>query len=334
MKKFIYISGVLLVNIFIAGSIFKLLHLPGAAILMITGLTLFALVFLPIALYSNFKQTGKKQVAFYTVAYLSMLLVFTSVLFKVMHWEGSGMLMLVSIPIPFILFLPVFLYFNRKHESNQSLNFIGVMMLLVYVAVFSSLLSLSVSRDILVSLTTGAQETEQSQFALRQKIEHDVVELTSNDSLNEVGKLYKKTKELCSQIDQMKTELIAFATGQRVDDKNLYGELDLWAVNSKDEYYKTSVYMHNNGNATRLKAMLIEYRTSILDLSENEDVAVQINSLLDTRDVASVVDPGEKINWEEKMFPQGAFLMTVLGALNSVENAVLLSENILLESMY
>ncbi len=333
MKKFIYISGVLLVNIFIAGSIFKLMHMPGAAILMIVGIALFALVFLPIALYSNFKQKGQKQMAFYAVAYLSVLLVFTSVLFKVMHWDGSNLLMIVSIPIPFVLFLPVFLYFNRKHESNQSLNFIGVMMLLVYVAVFSSLLSLSVSRDILVSLTTGAQETEQSQYALIQKNTSENVSSVQLDTIGTIAILQSETKEFCNEINQMKSDLIAFATGQSSLGENLFGEIDLWSVNNKDEYYKTSIFMINNGNAKLLKNKLTDYRDFILSVTKSDDVRKLINSLLNTDDAPSIFESNKTDTWEERMFPQGAFLVTTLGALNSIENSVLIAQNVLLEDL-
>ena len=46
MKKFIYISGIVVINIFVFGALFKVQHWPGANILITSGLSLFCFCFL------------------------------------------------------------------------------------------------------------------------------------------------------------------------------------------------------------------------------------------------------------------------------------------------
>jgi hypothetical protein len=91
--------------------------------------------------------------------------------------------------------------------------------------------------------------------------------------------------------------------------------------------------MINNGNAKLLKNKLTDYREFILTLTKDDDVRTLIGSLLNTDDAPSIYMPNKTDTWEEQMFPQGAFFVTALGALNSVENSVLIAQNVLLESM-
>ena len=61
MKKFIYISGIVIINLFAIGALFKIQHWPGAGILITLGLGLFCLGFLPLAFIQSYKGNGKKK---------------------------------------------------------------------------------------------------------------------------------------------------------------------------------------------------------------------------------------------------------------------------------
>ena len=64
----------------------------------------------------------------------------------------------VSTTCPFILFLPVYIYHHNKDKNAPSRNFLAVILLLIYIAVFSVFLALSVSKDILSSLVLTGNE--------------------------------------------------------------------------------------------------------------------------------------------------------------------------------
>jgi hypothetical protein len=141
MKKYIYLLGILTANLIMSGSLFKVMHWPGANILLVSGTILFGFLFLPVALIASYMESGK-----YKILHWVTYLVFTSgvftVLFKAMHWPGSDILLKCSLPLPFVLFLPVYLYQTRHTKEVTDNDFLGVLFGLTFIAVFSALLTL------------------------------------------------------------------------------------------------------------------------------------------------------------------------------------------------
>lgn len=58
MRRLVYISGVISFSVTILSTLFKLLHLKGASILLLVGLGSMALIFLPTAAYYQYKKRG------------------------------------------------------------------------------------------------------------------------------------------------------------------------------------------------------------------------------------------------------------------------------------
>jgi hypothetical protein len=142
MKKSIYLSGIVLLNIFLFGSIFKIMHWPGANILIIIGLGLFACLFLPLAVYESYKNETREGLgAVYLTGFISLFISILGALFKINHWEGANFLLLIGIPGPFVLFLPAYLKYAMKNNAVSLKSFLGVMFLLLYIAVFTAMLA-------------------------------------------------------------------------------------------------------------------------------------------------------------------------------------------------
>ena len=148
MKQKIYILGLITLLVVLLGLIFKLNHLPAAGIMISTGIITFVLVFLPLALANHYKAEGSRiNLPLYIVTYLTSLVVFTSMLFKIMHWPGAGILLIVSLPLPYVVFLPVYLIVTSKIRNFNIYNTVFILMLLVFISVFSALLALNVSKN-------------------------------------------------------------------------------------------------------------------------------------------------------------------------------------------
>ncbi|MDK2978318.1 MAG: hypothetical protein PWP52_1032, partial [Bacteroidales bacterium] len=85
MKKIIYISGVIIANLLVIGSIFKVNHWPGAGAAITLSLLLLCFWFLPIALINHYKgQKNKTSKWLYIAAFISFFMVFISALFKIL----------------------------------------------------------------------------------------------------------------------------------------------------------------------------------------------------------------------------------------------------------
>ncbi len=148
MKQKIYILGLFTVLIVFAGLVFKVNHLAGAGTMLIAGFATLVLVFLPLSLRDHYKAEGTRQnLPLYVVTWLTVFVVFTAMLFKILHWPHAGILMAIAIPFPYVVFLPVFLSVTSKNKNFSIYNTVFVLLLLVVNSVFSALLGLNITRN-------------------------------------------------------------------------------------------------------------------------------------------------------------------------------------------
>jgi len=148
MKQKKYILGLVAAIIVVLGTIFKLNHWPAAGILLTLGMLLFVLVFLPLALISNYrKENNPLYLPLYITIWITCLVVFGSMLFKIMHWPGAGTFILLALPFPFVVFLPVYLFVTSKIKNYDIYNTVFVLFLVASQGLFSAILALNVSRE-------------------------------------------------------------------------------------------------------------------------------------------------------------------------------------------
>ena len=151
MKQKIYILGVITTIILTTGAILKVNHWPAAGILLTAGTLILVLIFIPVALIDNYKTEGNsKNRMLYIVTGFTCFVVFTGMLFKLMHWPHAGIALIIALPFPFIVFLPVFLIVTSRNKNFNIYNTIFVLLLLAINSVFSALLSLNVSLDTII----------------------------------------------------------------------------------------------------------------------------------------------------------------------------------------
>ncbi len=139
MKTLAFISGILSANLMMFGSLFKVSHWPYADLLLILAVIVFCFLFLPFALISWYHASEKKSILLAAVTFVVFFTGVAAMLFKIEHWEYNTLLLMFAIPLPFILFLPVYIYHIRNDKNDKS--FIPVMMGLTFLAVFSVLLA-------------------------------------------------------------------------------------------------------------------------------------------------------------------------------------------------
>jgi hypothetical protein len=148
MKQKLYIFGIAIALLIFTGTIFKVNHWPAAGHMLAFGVGLLVLIFLPAALRSHYRAEGNSQNRIlYIVTWVTCLVVFTGMLFKVMHWPYAGIAITIALPFPYVVFLPVFLIVTSKNKSFNIYNTVFILLLLSVNSVFCTLLALNVSRD-------------------------------------------------------------------------------------------------------------------------------------------------------------------------------------------
>ncbi|GEM_PF-472883 len=148
MKTTIYFNGLLATFLTFAGALFKINHFPGAGVLIVLGIFILVVIFLPPALISHYKSgEGKRNPVLYFVTWITCAVCFTGMLFKIMHWPGAGYIMLAALPFPYVVFLPVFIVITSKNKNFSIYNTVFVLLLLTVISAFSALLALNVSKE-------------------------------------------------------------------------------------------------------------------------------------------------------------------------------------------
>jgi hypothetical protein len=151
MKQKTYYLGLGTTLIVFLGTLFKVNHWPGAGPLLFTGILILVFIFLPVALVNNYKTEGdNRNRILYISTWLTSFVVFISMLFKIQHWAGAGIALIVSLPFPYLVFLPVFLFVTSKNRNHNIYNTVSVLFLLLIISCFSALLALNVSKEKMV----------------------------------------------------------------------------------------------------------------------------------------------------------------------------------------
>jgi hypothetical protein len=201
MKNKIYILGLITAAIVFIGTIFKLNHWPAAGIMITIGLVTLVFIFIPAALINHYKAAGNKQnLLLHIITWLTCLVIFVSMLFKIMHWHGAGTLLAISLPLPYVLFLPVFLITTSRNKNFNIYNTVFVLFLLAVNSIFGALLALNVTADRIhdsYNLATNYNKVE----SIIDKIPAREVQSDVNQKIDEVLKTVNNYQKLIFAYD-------------------------------------------------------------------------------------------------------------------------------------
>ncbi len=120
MKNIMKITGLVSMAFIAFGSLFKILHYPGANILFILGFTVLGLVFFPSALLVMKKESNhQSHTMMYGAALLGGIALMAGTLFRILHWPESTTIMTAGYIMLTVVFLPLLLV-NLFHETEES----------------------------------------------------------------------------------------------------------------------------------------------------------------------------------------------------------------------
>jgi hypothetical protein len=214
MKQKMYILGIVTVLIIFAGTVFKVNHWPLAGFMIVIGLLTLVFVFLPIALIDHYKAMGTREnLLLHIVTWLTCFVVFTGIMFKIMHWPFANTILTVALIFPYVVFLPVFLVITSKDKNFNIYNTVFVLLLLATNSVLSALLSLNVS----------AERINDSYNLSIQYIQVGKVldQLPANDSKS---RIVLKIDEILKVADEYKSMILKFE-GMTPEKYNYAGDL-------------------------------------------------------------------------------------------------------------
>jgi hypothetical protein len=294
----------------LVGCISKIMHWPGANPMILTSVLLFSFWFLPMGIKNNYDLLPiKKMKTLHIVSFIVFSICMIGVLFKVMHWPGASIFLLLGLLLPFVVFLPVYLYHTRDQEKTGNKNFLALTLGLTFLAVFSVLLSVSISKQVLYQavISTSINDSETKLF-------------TSQASNTEIN---KAASELFNYTEELKCMVLTEMDENMCDGNKTNSNYDPYKITNLDNrQIVQKVFFSKEGEprARVLKEKINAFRETVLSTkSINTELAELAKFLFNTsdEDLSGIYPNG--LPWESRALANssGIFALNFLSKLQS-----------------
>jgi hypothetical protein len=191
MKRSLIISGAFSAAAFVLGSFFKIMHWPGTAVLLVSGMVVFSLVFLPLVFLLKTKEAGsgrqKLMLALLTV--VGMLYVL-SAMFLVQHWPGARIMWFSTLMLSAFILLPLF-FFNGIRKPETKLNTIVTTIILLGVL------------GVQFTLTTIRPSPHTEAKVFTYLYSEQLLAQMQHDSVAETDNVGRDIQAICAQMKQL-----------------------------------------------------------------------------------------------------------------------------------
>jgi len=318
MKKMMIISGAMSAFGFFIGSMFKIMHWPGASVLMVLAVAGFSFLFLPILFILKSREVKVNREKWTLgIGTIVGILFSISILFKVMHWPGANIMGLTALIGLVFVFLPIHFFGGIRNPETKTNTIV------------SSVILLAISGFLFLLVNLRGSSASENAFYLANKNGinlNDFVLASSKKyvakSVNEADKKVAENANKAMQSIQEFRMTILKELGYMSYDATY--DKEIISHHGKGFSSFTNLIFTNQGLATDL---LLNLKSDLLDY---QSVIKNMNSDSDFSRLSFPKSSGD--NWEIDMF-YNIPLEGVLRNLNQLELDVVLSEmSLLLEN--
>jgi hypothetical protein len=291
MKKVMIISGAFSAFTFTAGSLFKIMHWPGASLLFQAGIVFFCLLFLPILSILKVKeQKQRKDKLLIGIATLFAIVVCLATLFRVMHWPFANILWSSSLGMLFFLFLPIYFFGGIRNPETKTNTIISSILIL--------------TAGVLLFILTNLRSSHSSEEAVFNSDDQLLASYTylseqrSSDSLSENQQLLiKKADTLCLKIEKLKVGLIKSITP---DGKEMLENEAIRLFGNKFDPVQSHLFAENGKESKELAA--IKKDLAALQKLVQENTSDKECALISTENIHRSDYTNQELSWEEFYF--------------------------------
>ena len=333
MKKVTFGFGLTSTFLLLAGTIFKLMHWPGANIMVLLGTAILVLFYLPMILTHKVKESPRDEALLHILGFLGLASTTVGVLFKVLHWPGAAVMLIGGMSILAFGYVPVYFYKRYQTSANRSVTLSSSMIALACLILIFALMktgnSIYYEHGVMVS---NENLTEQTQHLTELN-----AELYGRTSATGLTELKTESDQLVAHLEALKNELIASAAET---DPLQMKVSDIYEMEKKHDMaiprnlMLESDVTPNNGrfSASELKNMFDHYRSAVL-YQYSPDLRTLMDANLGLRTDGSFTDAqGQPQSWVLHQFENTPLFTVITNITNwqleirQMENQVLLSK--------
>lgn len=229
MKKIMINSGIAAATFFIIGSFFKFMHWPGASILIMLGMIIGTLIFLPLIFLTKKSETAESRGKLVLgIGVINGILFCAYSLFKVMHWPYASNLWFITLGLFSFVFIPLYFFNGIKNPDNKINTITTTIILIMLAGVFFLQTSLKSSTQLHIAKTNNYLQDE-ALIKKSKSIKNDTTQ--KNIELDNISKDIEGT---CIKIKEM---IIFDELGQKSIPED-FEKNNMWIEESglKDEF--------------------------------------------------------------------------------------------------
>ncbi|MCF8424623.1 MAG: hypothetical protein K9H41_09780 [Bacteroidia bacterium] len=205
MKKIMIYSGTLSVAGFIAGSIFKIMHWPGASAILLLSMLNISLIFLPLLFILKTREvSAMKDKLMIAIGTIFGILFSTSSLFKIFHWPGANLMWLFALGILMFVFIPIYFFSGIRTPETKVNTIITSIILISAGGMLFTLTSLKPSTKFYIGKTYNYLQGEELITRMQ---------LIKNDTTNQNPEMINISKEILENCKKIKEIIIIDGIG-------------------------------------------------------------------------------------------------------------------------
>lgn len=203
MKKTMLYSGLFATISLIAGLILKFTHSPGAAFLIVVGITVFSFLFLPLMVVLKTRDQGSKRDMLLTaVGSLCGMLFALGTLFKIMYWPYANFLGISGMVTLGLIYIPIHFFTGIRNPETKINSILTTFVLVTGLGLLLTLVrSPEATRRYQMQKTAEYLEDERLLDMQLQQFEPKGVQQSMNMQELKVDSLCRGLKKLVIQLD-------------------------------------------------------------------------------------------------------------------------------------
>lgn len=273
MRKVMIMTGAISVAGFIVGSFLKIMHWPGANILLFSAIITASLLFMPLLFLLKTREAkSMMDKVVLSIGTVFGIVISFATMFKIMHWPHANVMWLISLGILFFLFIPLYFFSGIRNPETKVNTITSSMLVLFAGGLLFTLTSLRPSKQLVVSTMCAYVQNEdlleRMRIGVSDSVKADALYSQINEDCEKIKGLILQDeigmKKIPVKYDAL-DESMSFTEGGLGDAfmDNGNGESEEGAKLFSD--LKTAVEKYNASRAVN-----IPIKNSVLDLEPNK----------------------------------------------------------------